>query len=476
MGKPGGFLEYAREVPGYRSKDERIRDFRAVERQLGHETLHRQAARCMDCGTPFCHAYGCPLANVIPEFNDFVYRGNWRAALDILLSTNNFPEFTGRVCPAPCEAACVAGINDEPVAIRQIELAIIEKAFESDYIRTGPPPVRLNQRVAVIGSGPAGLAAADTLNRAGYRVTVYDKAGNPGGILRYGIPDFKLEKWVVERRIRLMEEEGVHFETGVTVGEDISYEYLKRRFNAICLACGAREPRDLKVPGRDLDGIHFAMDYLTQQNMRNKGESLPQSMEITAKGKTVLVIGGGDTGSDCLGTALRQGARKVFQFEIMPRPPVERPVDTPWPMWPRVLRKTHAHGEGGEQRWGVTTLEFRGKGRNLREILCAEVEWRSGKRGGPPVPEKTPGTEFRVEADMVLLAMGFTGPEKSGIIQDQGISLNARGNVMPDNKGMTNVEGLFVAGDMHLGQSLVVRAIADGRRTAMGIKAYLGRD
>jgi len=474
MGKQGAFLEYGRETPGYRPKEERIQDFVAVEKQLDHKALNRQAARCMDCGTPFCHAYGCPLSNIIPEFNDFVYRGSWRAALDILLSTNNFPEFTGRVCPAPCEAACVAGINNEPVTIRQIELAIIEKGFESGYVSKGPPPVRLDQSIAVIGSGPAGLAAADTLNRAGYRVTVYDSANRPGGILRNGIPDFKLEKWVVERRIRLMEEEGIGFEMDVNVGEDVSYDYLKRRFDAVCLACGATEPRDLKVPGRELEGIYFAMDYLTQQNMKNRGEFVPQSREISARGKTVILIGGGDTGSDCLGTALRQGAEKVLQLEIMPKPPVERPIETPWPLWPRVLRETHAHEEGGEVRWGVTTLEFFGKDGKVSGIRCAEVEWKKVDNEGLK-PIKIPGTEFTAEADIVLLAMGFNGPEQNKIIQDQGLLLDSRGNVLSGDNGMTNREGLFVAGDMHMGQSLVVRAISDGRRAARGIKSYLSR-
>ncbi len=467
--KETAFLEYERKDPGYRPREERLRDYRAVERQLTHEGINRQAARCMECGTPFCHAYGCPVGNVIPEFNDHVFRGHWQQALDILLFRNNFPEFTGRVCPAPCESACVAGINGDPITIRQIELAIIERGFESGYLPTRLSLRRLDKRVAVIGSGPAGLAAADTLNRAGYRVTVYDNASRPGGILRYGIPDFKLEKWVIDRRIQLMEEQGVLFETGVSAGEDISYRYLTRRFDAICLACGARRPRDLSLPGRDLKGIHFAMDYLTQQNKRVSGEPIDPSYEIHAAGKKVLILGGGDTGSDCLGTALRQGARKVRQFEILPRPPARRAESTPWPEWPLMLRQTHAHKEGGELRWSVLTKAFLGEGGRVQKIRCAEADWETGDQG----PKERPGTEFEVEADLVILALGFVGPGENRFLEEQGISRDARGNVKGDQEGRTNLEGLFVAGDMRQGQSLVVRAIADGRQAAQGIIRYL---
>ena len=466
-------MEDKRKDPGYRPRDERLRDYKAAERQLSYEEINRQALRCMDCGTPFCHAYGCPVANVIPELNYFVCRGNWREALNILLSANNFPEFTGRVCPAPCEAACVAGINGDPVTIRQIELAVIERGFESGYVRTGLPAVRYDERVAIIGSGPAGLAVADTLNRAGYRITVYDDASYPGGILRYGIPDFKLETWAVDRRISLMEEEGVVFETGVTVGDDISSRYLKRHFYAACLACGAREPRDLNVPGRDLKGIYFAMDYLTQQNKRVSGETIGSSEEITAEGKTVIVMGGGDTGSDCLGTALRQGAKKVYQLEILPKPPVNRSESTPWPMWPVMLRETHAHKEGGELLWSVMTKEFSGEKGVLKKLLCAEVEWVAAEEGKPPVPVEKPGTDFKIEADMVLLTMGFLGPGKNRLIDELGIELDSKGNVKADERHMTNIKGLFVAGDMTRGQSLVVRAIDDGRKAAREIMAYL---
>lgn len=466
-------MEYKRKDPGYRSRDERIRDYKAVERQLSYDEIHRQAARCMDCGTPFCHAYGCPVASIVPEFNYYVCRGNWREALDILLSANNFPDFTGRVCPAPCEAACVSGINGDPVTIRQIELAVIERGFESGYIKANPAETRYDERIAIIGSGPAGLAAADILNRAGYRITVYDEAAQPGGILRYGIPDFKLEKWAVDRRIRLMEAEGVVFETGIRVGQDISYRYLTRHFDAICLACGAREPRDLDVPGRNLKGIYFAMDYLTRQNKRVSGETIEPSGDITADGKTVVVIGGGDTGSDCLGSALRQGAQKVYQLEILPEPPVERSESTPWPMWPLMLRKTHAHEEGGLTLWSAMTKEFRGEEGIVEKLLCAEVEWIAPEEGKPPVPVEKAGTEFELKADMVLLAMGFVGPGKNRLIDELEIGLDLRGNVKADERHMTNREGLFVAGDMTTGQSLVVKAIGDGRAAARGIMAYL---
>ncbi len=473
MGDPRGFIEIKRKDAPYRSRDERLRDYKAVEHQLSYSDLNKQAARCMDCGTPFCHAYGCPISNLVPEFNDFAFRGNWQQALEILVSANNFPEFTGRVCPAPCEAACVSGLNSDPVTIRQIELAIIEKGFESGLISSEPPSIRLDKKVAVIGSGPAGLTIADSLNRAGYRVTVFENANYPGGILTYGIPDFKLEKWVVERRIKLMAAQGITFETGVKIGDDISCHYLKKRFDAICLACGARKPRDLPVPGRDLNGIYFAMDYLSQQNKRNRDEYVGPSDEIIARDKKVVVIGGGDTGSDCLGTALRQGAIRVSQLEIVPKPPVKRSDNTPWPMWPVLLRQTHAHKEGGDLFWSIMTKEFLGEKGVVKKIRCAEVEWVVSDVNRPPVPIEKASTEFEIEADLVILAMGFLGPEESNLVAELSVELDGRGNVKADDHGMTNLDGIFVAGDMAMGQSLVVRAIADGRKTALGIKTYL---
>ncbi len=473
MGKPTGFLDYERKEPGYRTKKERLQDYKAVELQADDKETIIQSARCMDCGIPYCHAYGCPVANVIPEFNDLIYRNNWQGALDILLSTNNFPEFTGRVCPAPCEAACVAGINQEPITIRQIELALIEKGFKEGYLKPQPPETYLQAQVAVIGAGPAGLAVADSLNKAGYRVTVFDEASEPGGMLRYGIPDFKLEKWVVERRVQMMQAEGIVFETGVKVGVDISYRYLKSRYAAVCLACGARGPRDLPIPGRDYTGIYFAMDYLTQQNKRLAGESLRPSTEITAANKAVVIIGGGDTGSDCLGTALRQGARQVTQLEILPEPPTERDSSTPWPMWPLMLRDTHAHKEGGSRRWAVTAKAFIGENRVLKKVACVEMEWQPTPDGKGQMPIEKPGTEFDIEADLVILAMGFIGPGPSKLVDEIGLELDNYKNVKVDHTQMTNVPGIFVAGDMTTGQSLVVRAIANGRKASEGIQSYL---
>jgi glutamate synthase (NADPH/NADH) small chain len=470
-----GFLDIPRLDPGYRPVEERVRDYRAVERQLSHDDIHKQAARCMDCGTPFCHSYGCPIANVAPEFNSFAFRGQWELALKILLSTNPFPEFTGRVCPAPCEAACVAGLDGDPVAIRQIEQAIAEMGFERGYIIPMPPVDRRTEKVAVIGSGPAGLAAADLLNKHGFRVTVYDSANNAGGILRYGIPDFKLEKWVVERRINLMKEEGIAFEMNITVGRDLSYHYLQTRFDAVCMACGAAQPRDLNVTGRELEGVRFAMDFLTQQNKRIAGEPIEPHEEIVATGKRVIVIGGGDTGSDCVGTAIRQRAESVELWEILPRPPEKRDLSTPWPEWPLKLRKTHAHEEGVRIRWAVMTKEIEGENGQVKGLHAVGVEWSPGAEGGPPIPTEVKGTDFRVKADMVIISMGFIGPSKKGMIEALDPVLDERGNVMADENNMTSKPGVFVAGDMHIGQSLVVRAIGEGRRAARGILSFLSK-
>ena len=475
MGKTGGYLEYSRSNPGYRQRDERVKDFKAVERMFGDDELREQAARCMACGTPFCHGSGCPLDNVIPEFNHMAYLGKWQEALNTLLLTASFPEFTGRLCPAPCETACTLdGLHDTAVSIRQIELNIIEKAFQEGYIRPAPPSKRYDKRVAVIGSGPAGLAVADYLNKRGYSVVVYDKDLQPGGIMRYGIPDFKMEKWVIDRRIDLMKREGVEFEMGVMAGYDISVKYLSRKFAAIALCCGSRTPRDLPVAGRDLDGIHFAMPFLIRQNKMNAGEPYDDSPFLNAAGKNVVVIGGGDTGSDCIGTSLRQGAKKVYQLEILPKPPVERPDNTPWPAWPNILRESSSHKEGQVERlWSVSTKAFIGdESGAVKGLKAAEIEWEKGSDGRFTFNEK-PGTEFEIEAELVALAMGFTGPRKNRLIEDLGIELDGRGNVAVDEDHMTSFKGVFASGDMASGQSLIVRALADGRKTAASIIEYL---
>ena len=475
MGKETGFLEYERQDPGYRPVDDRLKDYRAVEQALPDDASYRQAARCMNCGVPFCHAHGCPLSNVIPEFNDHVYHHRWREALTILLETNPFPEFTGRICPAPCETSCVLAINDDPVTIRYIEKMIAEKGFERGYITASPPPERRSQRVAIIGSGPAGLACAEWLNKRGYNVVVYEKAFKPGGILRYGIPDFKLEKWVVDRRIALMAAEGVIFENQVEVGRDLSHRFLSTRFDAVVLAGGARQARDLAVPGRELGGIEFAMRYLGQQNRRNSGEPVGDERDILAAGKRVVVIGGGDTGSDCVGTALRQGAAGVTQFEILPEPPAGRSPQTPWPEWPLQRRDSSSHREGGTRRWSVQTEAFAGEGGRVTELCCCEVDWVVPEQGDRPAPVKREGTAFSVPADLVLLSMGFVGPGVLPYIEDLGLQLDARGVVRRDEGNMTSHAGVFVAGDMTQGASLVVRAIADGLKAAGGVIKYLSR-
>ncbi|MBA4387958.1 MAG: glutamate synthase [Verrucomicrobia bacterium] len=463
-----GFLKYGRKEPGYRPKEERVRDFKAVELRLSDDEIRDQARRCMDCGTPFCHGCGCPLSNVAPELNDLVVQQRWADALKLLVSTNPFPEFTGRICPALCEGSCVLGINDKPVSIRQIELAIIEKAFELGLIAPDREIPRRNRRVAVVGSGPAGLGAAEFLNKAGFNVVVYENDRKPGGVLRYGIPEFKLEKWVIDRRIRLMTEEGVGFETGVSVGSDLSYRFLSGHFDAVLLAGGAREARDLKVPGRENSGIHFAMDFLIQQNRLLDGEAIPAAELINAGGKDVVVIGGGDTGADCLGTSIRQGARKVYQFEIMPKPPVERDESTPWPMWPNMLRESSSHKEGGDRRWCISTKEFLGSEGKLSGIKCVEVEWVSGTSGRME-PREKPGTEFTVEVQLALLAMGFVGPGKNPVAEALKLERDARGMITRDANCMTSQPGVFVAGDMTQGASLVVRAINDGVQAARGM-------
>ena len=464
MGKPTGFMEYTRELPPRRPIAERVNDFREVYEEFPEQKLRLQGARCMDCGVPFCHT-GCPLNNLIPDWNDLIYRDRWREAVRALHATNNFPEFTGRICPAPCEAACVLGINSPPVTIKNIEQAIIEHAFREGWIRPEVPSHRTGKRVAVVGSGPSGLAGAQQLNRAGHWVTVFEKADRIGGLLRYGIPDFKLEKRVLDRRLELMAREGVVFKTRKHIGHDVPVEELGGEFDAILLAGGAESPRDLKVPGRELEGIHFAMEYLPQQNRHLAGEAV--AAQILATGRQVVIIGGGDTGADCLGTVHRQKPKSVRQFEIMPMPPLERSPGTPWPLWPLQLRTESAHEEGGIREWAVATTRFSGdeKGR-VKQLHAIRV-------GPPPKFEPIPSSDFTIEADLVLIAMGFLGPVKNGMLEALGVKLDARGNVECDANHMTSVPGVFAAGDMRRGQSLVVWAIAEGRKAARGIDKYL---
>ena len=464
MGKVTGFKEYTREMPPRRPVEERVNDWLEVYHEFPESKLRTQAARCMDCGVPFCHT-GCPLHNIIPDWNDLVYRDRWKDAIRVLHSTNNFPEFTGRVCPAPCEAACVLGINAPAVTIKQIEKTIIEHAFREGWIVPQPPLARTGKRVAVVGSGPAGLAAAQQLNRAGHGVTVFEKADRIGGLLRYGIPDFKLEKHVVDRRLDLMEQEGVKFQTNAHVGHNVPAEDLKKEFDAILLAGGAESPRDLKVPGRELKGIHFAMEFLPQQNRAGAGDRVEN--QILATGKRVVIIGGGDTGADCLGTAHRQKAASVHQFEIMPMPPVERSPSTPWPLWPLQLRTESAHEEGGIRDWAVNTTRFAGDADGHVKTLHAV------RVGPPPKFEAIPGTEFTLDVDLVLLALGFLGPVRDGMIEQLGVKLDTRGNVETNENYMTSVPNVFAAGDMRRGQSLVVWAITEGRKAARALDLHL---
>ena len=471
MGKPTGFLEFPRELPERRPVGERVKDWQEVYRDVPQERLRAQGARCMDCGIPFCHK-GCPLGNIIPDWNDLVYRNRWREALDRLLATNNFPEFTGRLCPAPCEGSCVLGINADPVTIKQIELEIIEHAFREGWIRPEPPLIRTGKSVAVVGSGPCGLAAADQLNRAGHWVTVFERADRIGGLLRYGIPEFKLEKGILDRRLTLMEAEGIAFRTKAEAGVNVSVEALRTSFDAILLAGGAPVSRDLKVPGRELEGIHFAMEYLPQANRRCEGDSLPEATLISAKGKKVVIIGGGDTGADCLGTAHRQGAASVHQFELLPRPPASRAPENPWPLWPNIFRVSTAHEEGGERDYCISTRRFSGEGGTVKKLHGVRVEFAPGP-GGRPAMREMPGSEFELEADLVLLAMGFLGPERNTILAQLGVKITERGTVAVDVDKLTSVPAVFAAGDTSRGQSLVVWAIAEGRQAAKGIDKFL---
>jgi len=466
MGNPSGFLEIGRVNFDRRPVEERINDWKEVYKDFPEDKLKSQASRCMDCGIPFCHQ-GCPLGNIIPDWNDLVYRGQWQEALYRLLATNNFPEFTGRICPAPCEGSCVLGINADPVTIKNIEVTIIDRAFKEGIIRARRPKVRTGKAVAVVGSGPAGLAAAAQLNQAGHWVTVFERADRIGGLLRYGIPEFKMEKFVVDRRLNMMREEGIMFRTNANVGVNVSVDELKRDFDSILLAGGSTAPRDLPVPGRDLKGIHFAMDYLPLQNKRCEGDTIADSEFLSAKDKRVVIIGGGDTGADCLGTAHRQGAKSIVQFELLPKPPADRAAENPWPNWPNIFRTSSAHEEGGDREFCVMTKSFIGRDGHVTQLQAVRVEFEGRNL------KEVPGSEFTLDVDLVLLAMGFLGPERKGMLDQLGVAINERGNVTTDAERMTSVPGIFAAGDMARGQSLVVWAIREGRVAAKSIDKYL---
>lgn len=479
MGKPTGFLEKTRELPKYEEVESRIKHYNEFAEKPSPELINNQASRCMDCGVPFCHN-GCPLGNIIPEFNDAVYNEHWEDAVNILSSTNNFPEFTGRICPAPCESACVLGINQPPVAIEFIEKNIVEKGFELGIIKAQKPALRTGKKVAVIGSGPAGLACAAQLNKAGHTVTVFERAEEAGGLLRYGIPDFKLEKWVVQRRVDLLKEEGVEFRLGVSVGEQIKGADLLKEYDAIALCVGSTVPRDVPIPGRDLNGVHFAMEFLSQQNSRNAGKKENRNHkgeiieEIWATDKNVVVIGGGDTGSDCVGTSNRHGARSITQVELLAKPPETRSEMTPWPQWPMMLRTSTSHEEGAERRYALFTKEFIGDGNgNLKAIKMAEMGWDDPEPGKKPHWVEQPDSEFEVPCELALLAIGFLHPQHTGLLDEFGVAYDERGNVKDDGTYKTSVEKVFAAGDTRRGQSLVVWAISEGRECAYSIDEYL---
>jgi glutamate synthase (NADPH/NADH) small chain len=470
MGKITGFKEYSRKTPDKRSVEERIQDYKEINITLPGDAVRTQGARCMDCGIPFCN-WGCPLGNLIPEFNHMVYKEQWEKAYKRLSLTNPFPEFTGRICPAPCEGSCTLGVNRDPVTIEQIEFSIIEKAYEEGWVKPEPPKVRTGKKVAVIGSGPSGLATAVKLNSFGHKVTVYEKDDEVGGLLRYGIPDFKLEKRIVDRRVAILKEEGIQFIINCEVGNDIDADELLKEYDAVVLTGGCTIPRDLKVEGRELKGIHYAMEFLKQQNKKNAGKSFEEE-ELNAKDKVVIVIGGGDTGSDCIGTAKRQGAKEIYQYEIMPKPPVERDETMPWPEYPRTLKTSTSHEEGCIRDWLVNTKKVVGHKGTVKALHGIKVLWDKDS-SGKTVMKEVEGSEFVQQADLILIAMGFTNPRKEGLLEQLKVNLDARGNVLTDENYMTSVKGVFSAGDMRTGQSLVVRALNEGLRTAEAVDKYL---
>lgn len=470
MNKKTGFLEIQKELTGRRAVAERLEDWREIYLPFPAEKVQQQGARCMDCGVPFCHQ-GCPLGNLIPDWNDLVYNDRWQEAIERLHHTNNFPEFTGRLCPAPCENSCVLGINTPAVTIKQIENSIIDRAFEEGWVKPEPPEIRTGKKVGIIGSGPAGLACAAQLNKAGHSCTVYERDDRIGGLLRYGIPEFKMEKRLLERRLGILEEEGVRFVVNANLGVNLSLEDLREDCDALVLCCGATHGRDLPVPGRDLKGIHLAMEYLPLQNRRCEGDTVSDQQFISAENKRVIILGGGDTGADCLGTVHRQKGRSVHQFEILPRPPEERDAGNPWPEWARIMRTSGAHEEGGIRDYSIATKGFSGRNGRVEKLEATRVEW-VGTNGKFSMKE-VPGSEFEMPCDLVLLALGFLGPEKPGPIEKLGLKLTERGNVWANEQKMTSVPGVFTAGDMRRGQSLIVWAIAEGRQAARGVDEYL---